>query len=252
MTPRGRIRRRGMTLLEVLAAAALLGLFFIGVYGLVFATIDKRQMIEDKALPWAVGPAVIRQIEDDLRAFVQAPFDPVKDVFIASAPRESETRLDLVVAAASREKVKVKDELVRAGANETGYRLRRSEEDRSLYSLYRREDFGVDSEPNEGGRYFKLCDRVKAFTIAWFPEDPGEPGSDAAEGLPDWDQRKEQKMPWGCRVTLVLAGIQTAEEAADDRPAQDHVFVTYIPFRTRFDKSDGGAPPPGQNPGSNR
>lgn len=231
-----------MTLLEVLIASALLAVFFVGVFAIVWSTIRTRQAIEDKAVPFATGPVVMQRVVEDLEMFQTEAFDTTKDVFKASASRPEDVRFDFVTAVPSRDRVEVKDEWVRAGVNETGYRLRRSESDSDLYALYRREDLGVDSEPTEGGKYYKLCDRVRTFAIDWYEEDPGEPGSEDAEGVPDWDARKEGKLPWGCRVTLVLAGNPELTDDGDTGRARDYVFQTYVPFRTRFEKPDGAQP----------
>ena len=243
MTPlRGPVRSRGMTLLEVLIASALLATLFVGVFGIVWGTIRTRQAIEDRAVPFSTGPVVMQRIVQDLESFQAEAFEATKDVFKGAASRPEDVRLDFVTAVPSRDRVQVKDEWVRAAVNETGYRIRRSESDSDLYSLYRREDLGVDSEPSEGGKYYKLCDRVRKFAIDWYAEDPGEPGGDDAEGVTDWDARKETKLPWGCRVTLVLAGNPEMTEDGDTDRARDYVFQTYVPFRTRFDKPDGAKP----------
>ena len=245
------LRRRaaaGMTLLEVLIASALLAVCFIVVFAVVWTTIITREVIEEKALPYSTGPVVMQRIVEDLQLFQVEDFDATKDAFKGSASRPEDTRLDFVAAVPSRDRVLVKDEWVRAAVTETGYRLRRSESDSDLYALYRREDLGVDSEPSEGGKYFKLCDRVRTFTIDWYAEDPGEPGGDDAEGVPDWDAKKEGKLPWGCRITLVLAGSESLDDDGELRGPRDYPFQTFVPFRTRFDKPDGagkpGATPP--------
>jgi prepilin-type N-terminal cleavage/methylation domain-containing protein len=243
---------RGLTLLEVLVASALLGVFFVAVFSIVFGAMRTRQQIEDKALPFSIGPVVMQRIEDDLRCAAWEAVADDKDAFKAEAPRDDEVRIDFVSAVPSRERIELKDELVRAYVNEVGYRLRRSEVESDLFALYRREDFGVDSDPTEGGRYHKLCDRVRRFAIDFYGEDPGDPGGDDAKGVTDWDARKEKKLPWGCRVTLVLAGTaQTDDEGALVAQARDVVFETYVPFRNRYDKADSAPRTPGsQNPGS--
>lgn len=241
-------RARGMTLLEVLVASAMLAVFFIGIFGVVFSTLRRRETIEERAIPYATGPVVLQRVVEDLQFFQTESYEASKDSFKASAEREEDLRVDFVTAVPSRDRVKVNDEWVRAAVNETGYRLRRSEEESDLYALYRREDLGVDGDPGEGGKYYKLCDRVRKFTIEFFDEDPGEPGSDAAAGEPDWDVKKDSKLPWGCRVTLILAGNPDVE-TDDDRPPPDHVFQAYVPFRSRFDKPDGAGgtnKPPGR------
>lgn len=240
----------GLTLLEVMVASALLAVFFSVVFAIVFSTLHTRDEIERKAIPWSIGPVVLQRISDDLRF---AEFESIaedEDAFKAEAPRDDEVRLDFVTSVPSRDKVQVKDEWVRAAVNEVGFRLRRSEADSSLFALYRREDLGVDADPSEGGRYYKLCDRVRSFKVDWFDEDPDDPNGDDAAGVPDWDGQKEKKMPWGCRVTLVLAGWTVEDDrGAEVETGQDHVFQTFVVFRTRHDKPESAAKPPGTTPG---
>lgn len=248
-------RAAGFTLLELMAASTLLALFFVFVFGIVWGTIRTRDSMEQQALPFSTGPVVLQRVVDDLQL---ADVADVKDNDGFSASSESVagedvTRIDFVAAVPSRDRVKIGDEWVRAGVNEVGYRLRRSESADGLLSLYRREDYGVDGDPKEGGKYYKLADRVRRFTIDFFDEDPGTPDGDGSQGETDWDAKQEKRLPWGCRVTLVLVGPASADGDADEDEAEkDYVFQAYVPFRSRFDKAEGkaggGANPPGGNP----
>ena len=279
-----RRRQSGLTLLELMAASALLAIFFVSIFATVWGTINTRDKIEQKALPFSTGPVVMQRIVDDLLC---ADISDLKDMdgFEAKGDTVSGgdvTKIDFVAAVPSRDRVKIGDEWVRAAVNEIGYAVRRSElpdapstsftrttvsgggaavvrhssrrSSSDLLALYRREDFGVDADPKEGGKYYKLCDRVKRFAIDFYDEDPGEPTGDDAEGATDWDAKEEHRLPWGCRVTLVLAGPGSADD--EDAPARDYMFQTYVPLRTRFDKPDGAKPgatntPGTNNPGSN-
>jgi len=234
-----------MTLLEILAASAMLAVFFVGVYGVVWNTITLRRAIEERALPFSVGPVVMQQIVRDLESAEYESMDPAKECFKASGDREEDVRVDFVAAVPSRDRFEVHDEWVRSPVNEVGYRLRRSEDRPGLYALYRREDMGVDDEPTEGGKYYKVCDGVRLLRLDWFAEDPGEPGSDDADGKPEWDAKKEGKLPWACRVTLVLVG---PGEPDDDLPPPEWTFQQYVAFRSRFDKPESAPanPQPGR------
>ena len=240
-------RAAGLTLLEVLVATALLGVFFVSVYSMVAATVKIRNQIQDEATPYAVGPVVIDRIVEDLRAATVEPYKD-GDAFHAEVETingEAATKVDFVTCSPSRARVKVGRELVKAHLNEVGYRLRRSETASGLGALYRREDLGVDEEPLAGGAYYKLADRVKEFRIDWFAEDAGDPTTEDAKGEEEWDAKKEKKLPFACRITLKLLG----ESAVDDqgRPLEDapeYVFVTYHAFASRADKADQQQQPP--------
>lgn len=233
-----------MTLLEVIIATTLLVMLFSVVFAYVFGAFRTREVIEQRGVPWSIGPVVMQRLADDLRF---AEFESIAenvDGFKAEAAREDEAKLDFVTSVPSRDRVSVRDEWVRAAVNEVGYRLRRSETDSSLYALYRREDLGVDGDPAEGGKYYKLCDRVRSFRIDWFDKDPGEPQGDDAQGATDWDGSKEKKLPWGCRIRLVLAtDAATDDRGAETEQSKDLAFVTYVAFRSRFDKAEGAKAP---------
>ena len=244
-----RRRDRGLTLLEILVATALLAVLFAEVYGIVSGAVTLRNDIEEGATPFAVGPAVMDLVVEDLRG---ATIEPYKDLDAFHAEPETHngetcTKLDFVTCIPSRKRVRIQDEEVKARLNEVGYRMRRSETTQGLYALYRREDLGVDDDPLNGGKYYKLADNVKVFRVDWFAEDPGDPSTDDAKGEEEWDAKKEKKLPYACRITLTLVG----DTAVDDqgRPLEDaaeYKFVTLIVFASRHDKSDSAQP--GKNP----
>ncbi len=242
-----RRRQSGLTLLEVLVATAILAVLFASVYGIVQGTLELRQAIEEKSTPYAVGPVVMDRVVEDLRGAVVEPYKDL-DVFHAENESgfgsETSTKIDFVTVVPSRSRVKVQREFVKARINEVGFRMRRSETAQGLGALYRREDLGVDEEPLEGGKYYKLCDRVKTFRIDWFAEDPGDPTTDEGKGEEEWDAKKEKKLPFACRITLTLVG----DTAVDDqgRPLEDapeYTFSTFVVFAGRHDKADQAKQP---------
>jgi len=234
-------RERGLTLLEVLVASALLAVFFASVYSIVAGTIAIRDQIEEGATPYAVGPAVMDLVVEDLRG---ATIEPYKDLNAFHAEPETDngetcTKIDFITSVPSRKRVKVRDDEVKARLNEVGYKLRRSETAPSLYALYRREDLGVDEDPLLGGKYYKVADSVKVFRIDFYADDPGDPGTDDAKGEEEWDAKKEKKLPWGCRVTITLIGdAKTDDQGRVVADAPEYTFVTYLVFASRHDKSD--------------
>ena len=236
----------GLTLLELLVASALLAVFFASVYGLVEGTLEVRKAIEEKATPYAVGPVVMDRIVEDLRGALVEPYKDL-DVFHAeneTVASETSTKLDFVTVVPSRSRVKVQREFVKARVNEVGFRLRRSETAQGLGALYRREDLGVDEEPLAGGKYYKLCDRVKTFRIDWFAEDPGDPTTDEGKGEEEWDAKKEKKLPYACRITLTLVGETDVDERG--RPLEDapeYTFSTFAVFAARHDKAEAPKQP---------
>ncbi len=230
-------RDSGLTLLEVLVATALLAVFFSMVYTIVASTVAERDKIEADATPYAVGPAVMDLVTEDLRA---ALIEPYKDYNVFHAESETDngeacTKLDFVTVVPSRARVRVQDDLVSARINEVGYHLRRSETAQGFYALYRREDMGVDGDPLLGGKFYKLADRVKVFRVDFFADDPGDPSTDDAKGEVEWDAKTEKRLPFGCRVTVTLVG-ETPTDGTSELP--EYTFVAYVLAASRHDKSD--------------
>jgi prepilin-type N-terminal cleavage/methylation domain-containing protein len=239
-------RQRGLTLLEVLVASAILAVFFASVYSLVASALNQRAQIEEEATPYAVGPAVMELMVNDFRNALLEPYKDFDAFHAESETFNSETctKVDFVTAVPSRARVKVMRDYVKARINEVGYRLRRSETAQGLQALYRREDLGVDEEPLAGGLYYKLADRVKVFRIDWFPDDPGDPTTDDAKGEDAWDAKKEKRLPFACRITLTLMGDSTTDDRGrllNDAP--EYTFVSYVLFASRHDKADAQKQP---------
>lgn len=242
----------GMTLIELLAASAVLFLLFTAVYALVLSSLRMREGVEQASRPFAVGPVVMQRVTEDLRNALVEPFTD-KDAFrgaTESVAGETVSNVDFITSVPSRTLVEIDDEWVESGYCEVGYKLRRSEQDSDLMALYRREDFGVDDKPFEGGKFYKVCDRVRSFRIDYFKDDPGDPGGDDAEGEEEWEGKKERRLPWACRVSLVL--VEPEGSFSEDEELKQYHFIRYVAFPSRRDRVDdippadpGGDPAPG-------
>jgi len=94
------------------------------------------------------------------------------------------------------------ERFVRADTNEVGYHLRPSPQNDQFLEIYRRESFGVDEEPFDGGVYQYLHDRVKAFDIQVFRKD----GPDE-EPVDHWNTEEGSEdigLPARIEITLTL------------------------------------------------
>jgi type II secretory pathway component PulJ len=226
------------TLIELIVASVVAAVFFLGVFSIVLTMLDQRQHIEESALPYNTAPAVLDRLTEDLRNAVYRPYNG-GDVFHAERENvngEEVTRLQFVAAVSSRRKFEVDREQVRAYINEIGWRCRRSETRDGLIAIYRREDPGVDDKPLEGGKYAKVVDGVVAFSIDFFPNDPGSPEDEGAKGEEEWDAKKDDGLPWACRITLSLMPQYDTDEngqPVSDVPPEPLEFRTYVVFPTR-------------------
>lgn len=233
------MRQRGFTVLEVMLASTLLAVFLAALFGLIWSTANFRNLVEEKTAPNSVGPVVLDRIVEDLENILVEPykeFDALK-AELDSVGGTDAAVLDFVTTTDSRSRVQIDREYVVSSICEVGYRVRRSETADGLFAIYRREDFGVDDEPLEGGKFYKLADRVVEFTIHWFDEDPGDPDAWEDAALEEWDAEKEKGLPWACKITLKLmpnVELDSNGEPVDD--VEEITFIRYVAFKSRFDQ----------------
>lgn len=124
------------------------------------------------------------------------------------------------------------DEPLRADINEVGYVLRPNPENEEFLEIYRREDFGVDDMPMEGGEYTFLSDQVKGFNIEVFPVDgpDGEPED-------EWNAESVAPAP-GVEVIAGVSSTSNANDGAEEiggLPAWIKISLT-IELKPRIDR----------------
>lgn len=198
--------RRGFTIVEVLLAMLIMGLMFASITQLMTAARKTRDSIHNMQESQLAGPAVLDMIELDLRALFthglpRASWLKVQDRVVAGLDAD---RIDFVTSTDSLVGLVEAGELpVRADYNEVGYCLRTNPRNDEFLEIYRREDFGIDDEPFDGGEYTYLADQVKSFLVEVFPED----GKDV-DPLTDWDSGSSEAeragLPAAIKLTLVL------------------------------------------------
>jgi hypothetical protein len=151
------------------------------------------------------GPAILDLLERDLRGVFT--YDRTKQLQIRVKNRVmlgyDADSIDFVTTSDSLTYTNVEDRYVRADVNEVGYRLRPNPESADQFlEIYRRESFGIDDDPFEGGNFMFLHDRVKSFDVQCFAED----GKDA-QPIEDWGTERNPEnigLPARVEITLVL------------------------------------------------
>ncbi len=195
----------GFTLMEVLLTMTIMALMLVAISQMLTAARTTRDVIQNVQETQLAGPAILDMIERDLRG-----------VMTIDLPRTSGFRLhsrvvlgydadslDFVTSTDDVNWIENGERWVRADWCEVGYCLRPSPENDDFLELYRRESFGVDKEPFQGGTYTFLHDRVKSFEVRAFSED----GEDA-EALEDWNtdptDAETQGLPARIEITMTL------------------------------------------------
>jgi hypothetical protein len=171
------------------------------------------------------GPAILGLIERDLRAILVYDRD-------ARLALRLESRVVAGFEADSLDFLCTTDGLLpfrehandpfrRGDINEVGYCLRPNPESEDFLELYRREGFGVDDKPFEGGQYALLYDRVKGFDIRAFDED----GVDAEE-RESWGEENGEFVGLPARLEIELT-LELAPRLVREQLVPVRNTVTY-------------------------
>jgi len=194
--------RRGFSLVEVMVVLLIVGGLMLAITQLLEATRISRDTIHNVQETQLAGPAIMDLIERDLRSIVTYDRRPedlmrVTNRVIYGLDADS---LDFATATNSLVLIQVDRRLVRSDMNEVGYRLRPNPDDDDFLEIYRREDFGIDDEPFDGGTYTFLHDRVKQFDVQVFTED----GYDA-EPMDEWVHEEDgPPLPLRLEISMTL------------------------------------------------
>jgi len=215
------LRERGFTLVEVMLTLLIMAGIMVTITKVltgVRRTRDEIHNIQERQL---AGPAVLQRIERDLRALFLYDRDRryvlrIRDRVTSGLDADT---LDFVATTDGLMpwQENAAEAFRSADWNEVGYRLRSRPGDDEFLELYRREDFGVDDAPFDGGRFGLLSDRVKGFNIEVYEED----GPDA-EPLESWDGEQDEEflgLPARIEIalTIEMAPRLTREQLIIDR-----------------------------------
>jgi len=177
-------RAAGFTLVEVLVVVLIISGIMVAITQVLDSARVSRDTIHNIEETQLAGPAIMDLIERDLRAMItyDLPIESlmrVKSRVVSGLDADS---LDFISSTDSLAAWDVNRRATTHDYGEVGYRLRPNPADKDLLEIYRRESFGVDDKPAEGGQFVFLHDRVRHFDVAVFEED----GPDA-DSLEEWN-----------------------------------------------------------------
>ncbi|QDV07135.1 hypothetical protein Poly30_26540 [Planctomycetes bacterium Poly30] len=227
--------RSGFTLVEVMLVAMIMGMMMVSITKLMQAARRTRDTIHNFQETQLAGPAVLEMITRDLDGLITTgrPRTQWLKITDRTVNGQDADRIDFVTTTDSLLILTDDDdEPLRADINEVGYVLRPSPENDEFLEIYRREDFGVDTEPMEGGDYTFLSDQVKGLNIEVFLEDGPDP-----EPEDEWNADSVAPLP-GSGPVANVGGTSNAgsnEDSVGGLPAWIRISLT-IELKPRIDR----------------
>lgn len=197
--------RAGFTLVEVLLTLLIMGGIMLSMTQILTAARTSRDTIHNIQETQLAGPAILDLVERDLRGIFT--YDRTRSLQLRVKNRVilgyDADSLDFVTTTDGLSYQEFEDRFVRGDVNEVGYRLRPNADSADQFlEIYRRESFGVDDDPFEGGNFMFLHDRVKGFDIQCFAKDgPNE------QPVEEWGTGKNDEnigLPARIEITLTL------------------------------------------------
>ena len=252
--------KSGLTLVEIIIAITITTIIMAFVGGVVINIINQRDEVEASSVAQKIGPVILNLIARDLEAtFVYQLDDLKKQEAKNTAEAEGEegggTSGDDTTSAEEMEVnyfigedngddedaydslhfVTSLDSKLRIGNKqsdivEVGYYLVKNDEG-ELYTLYRREDFFIDTDPVDGGKAIKIYDKVKALDFKYYEQPTNESeyialAEGSAEYKDEWDNTLENGIPYAVEVSVWID--LTDDKVAKKKPQ----YVKVYKFRT--------------------
>jgi general secretion pathway protein J len=200
------MRRKGMTLIEVMVAVTILAIVTTLVYGAFTQTLRNKARIEAIADRSHVVRIAMERITRELsQAFVSVHVNPNPQLqgmlTCFHGFREGRgSRIDFTSFSHRR----LYRDAHESDQNELSYFMARSPEHRDLNVLARRESRRIDGDPDEGGQVTILVEDIHGFKLEYL--DPI-----TLEWQDDWDASPQgsqpNRLPSQVRITLEVPGL---------------------------------------------
>jgi len=216
---RTRVRAEaGFTLLEISVAVLILALMMTFIYETLFNTIRQRNAQVEGLEGPKIDQAIMDQVMGDLRfVYYRQGLLPGDSGFWGRSRQLNGTEADRVDFLTCRtSKLAELEETTQALGNspliEVGYACRQNDANPRWLELWRREDYFVDDDPTDGGRYDLVYDKIRRFDLHYYP--PTEDRAENDNGLDEWDTKIQKKLPYAIVVTLYF----DVREPISDQP----------------------------------
>jgi hypothetical protein len=198
-------------------AITLLALTVTFIYQILWNTVRKKDAIREGLEGPSIEQAILDQIMRDFRyIYYRAGQFPADAGFWGRSKQlggKDADRVDFLTCRSS--KVTTLEDADQptgdSPVSETGYALKPNDRVPQWLELWRREDYFVDDDPTDGGRFDLLYDKVRSFELRYFPV-PEE--NRDVKGLEEWDSKVQKKIPYA----LILRLEYDLKEPPTDEP----------------------------------
>ena len=243
-------RTRGFTLLEIMVALAILGVVVMFVYQVLQNSVRGQDMVRDGLRTPKVQNAILGQIFKDFRylywdGFVGDTGFIGRNGMIGGMEADS---IDFVTTRPSRTAQYEEDALRDARPSpitEVGYALRQNDQNSDYLELYRREDWFVDDNPIQGGKYTLIYDKIKKFDLLYFPI-PEE--NVDGEPLKEWDTRVKKKLPYAVVLEIEFEVEEQREDAEESTETISRILLLKGAYNVARKTAPGQGDPAGNTP----
>ncbi len=241
--------RRGFTLLEVMVSLTVMAVVVMFIYQVLQNSVRGQDMVREGLRTPKIQNAILGQIFRDFRYIYWDGF--TGNTGFVGRSREAGGKeadaVDFVTCRPSRT-AHLEDETARdnmpSPITEVGYACRVNDENPDYLELWRREDWFVDDDPVRGGKYTLIYDRIRRFSLLYFPI-PEE--NVDAKGLEEWDSRAKGKLPYAIVLEIEFDVDDPAAKSAKTDDTTERITRIII-LKNAYNVAP--ATPPGQGQGN--
>jgi general secretion pathway protein J len=218
-----RVRRRGMTMIEVVVAIGVLAMVAVLVHGVINSLSHGKEAEAERADRVHQGREAIQRIVRDLSSAYLSAHVPTNIALrteltsFTGRGASQYARLDFTAFAHRRTERDVHE----SDQAEVGYFASQDPEVQDKWDLARREQTPIDLEPLKGGVIDVIAEDIQEFTLRYLDPLTGQ-------WLENWDSvqttGQPNRLPLEVKIHLVLKGV-------GDGPPYDFTTKVFIPIQ---------------------
>ncbi|MDO8493756.1 MAG: type II secretion system protein GspJ [Deltaproteobacteria bacterium] len=198
----------GFTLIEVMISVALVSAVMVLIWQGTRQSINSKRISEERQAIYHYARVSIDKITDDLSmAFLVDGSAHLGQNQGTAATKTIFKGEEEQLSFPSLSHLRLFNNAKESESAEIGYRLEKDEEDPNFYKLERRESKRIDENPDEGGIWITIAEKVKSFSLEYYD-------GKKFDWVASWNSESTEKnqLPRAVRVKLNLGHPNRAEE----------------------------------------